>query len=102
MFFTCAFASRCWEALNIQWNEQLGLLPRLTQARANSNLPFFVDLVMIASWEIWKMGNGKIFHGKNPNFNTWLANFKNQCNLELLRFRGDLRSSFCVWLDAFS
>jgi len=52
LFFTCTFARRCWQALNIQWNEQLGLLPRLTQARANSNLPFFVDLVMIASWEI--------------------------------------------------
>ena len=102
LFFTCTFARRCWQALNIQWNEQLGLLPRLTQARANSNLPFFVDMVMIASWEIWKMRNGKIFHGKNPSFNTWLANFKNQCNLQLLRFRGDLRSSFCAWLDAFS
>ena len=52
LFFTCTFARRCWQALNIQWNEQLGLLPRLTQARANSNLPSFVDLVMIASWEI--------------------------------------------------
>jgi hypothetical protein len=62
-----------------------------------------VDLVMIASWEIWKVRNDKIFQGKNPCFSSWLSNFKNQCNLQSLRFKGDLRSSlFCAWLDAFS
>jgi hypothetical protein len=52
LFFSCTFARRCWQALQVQWDEQLSLLPRLAQARANSALPFFVDLVMIASWEI--------------------------------------------------
>jgi len=53
--------------MNVQWDEQLGLLPGLAQARANSGLPFFIEMVMIASWEIWKVRNKKIFHGKNPS-----------------------------------
>jgi hypothetical protein len=32
----------------------------------------------------------------------WLHNFKNQCILQCVHFKDDLRSSFCVWLDAFS
>jgi hypothetical protein len=61
-----------------------------------------VDLVMVAFWEIWKVSNDKIFHGKNPSFSTLLSNFKNQCKLQSLRFRGDMWCSFCAWLDAFS
>jgi hypothetical protein len=41
---------------------------------------------MVASWEIWKVSNDKIFHGKNPSFSTLLSNFKNQCKLQSLRF----------------
>jgi hypothetical protein len=33
---------------------------------------------------------------------SWLAKFKNQCYLQSVRFKDDLRLSFCVWLDAFS
>ena len=77
LLFFCTFSRRCWQALQIQWDEHLGLLPCLAQARANSSLTFSVDLVLIASWEIWKVRNDKIFQGKNPSFSSWLSNFKN-------------------------
>jgi hypothetical protein len=38
----------------------------------------------------------------DPTPNIWLSNFKAQCSLQSVRFKDDLRSSFCVWLDAFS
>ena len=44
--------------------------------------------------------NDKNFPEKGPVL--WLANFKNQCLLQSLRFKDDLKSSFCFWLDAFS
>lgn len=102
LLFFCPFAKRCWQSISIHWDDSMSLLPHLAQARAGSNLPFIVDLVLIALWEIWKMRNDKIFRNITPRFQSWLFNFKNQCNLQLLRFKGDLRSSFCAWLDAFS
>lgn len=44
--------------------DQLELFQRLAQARMASTLPFFMDLIMIASWEIWRIRNDKNFRGK--------------------------------------
>ena len=51
LFFSCScnFARRCWQTLQIQWDEQIGLFQRLAQAQVDSNLPFFMELVLIVS-----------------------------------------------------
>jgi hypothetical protein len=65
-------------------------------------IPCFIEVTMLAAWELWKVRNDKVFHRRDPNFARWLGNFKSQCLLQSCRFKADLRSSFCVWLDAFS
>ena len=72
--------------------------PVLTQ----SNTGFFMEVVLIAACEIWKMRNRKIFDNDRISLASWFVNFKAQCRLQSVRFKDDLRSSFCVWLDAFS
>ena len=56
---------------------------------------------MIAAWEVWKLRNDKIFNRRSPSLHLWFCNFKNQCVSHSVRFKEDLKSSFCVWLDAF-
>jgi hypothetical protein len=34
------------------WDETLGLYPKLVTARSQLNLPFFAEIVLIASWEL--------------------------------------------------
>jgi hypothetical protein len=102
LFFGCDFAKRCWSAVGIQWDITLGLFQWLALAKTQCNLPFFTELVLIASWELWKLRNGKVFNRRNASFNLWLCNFKNQCLLQSVRFKEDIRSSFCYWLDAIS
>jgi hypothetical protein len=65
-------------------------------------LPFFTEAALIGAWELWKLRNDKIFQRRDPTPVLWLANFKNQCFAQSVRFKDDLRSSFCFWLDAFS
>jgi hypothetical protein len=69
-----------------------------TQARTASNLPFFTEAALIAAWELWKIRNDKVFQRHDPSPTVWIANFKNQCFLQSLRFKDDLRSTFVYGL----
>ena len=102
LFFECSFAQECWAAIHFEWDDLLQLNDRLTQARTTNNLPFFTEAALIAAWELWKLRNDKVFQRRNPSLSLWLANFKSQCLLQSIRCKEDLRSSFCVWLAAFS
>jgi hypothetical protein len=102
LLFECEFAKECWAAINIVWDISLPLLDTYTQARETHSIPFFTEASLIAAWELWNVRNDKVFQGRDPSPSVWLSNFKHQCNLQSVRFKDDLRSSFCVWLDAFS
>jgi hypothetical protein len=102
LFFACPFAKACWAAINFAWDDTADILDRLILGGAEHPLPFFSEAAMVAAWELWKLRNDKVFQRRNPSLQLWLSNFKNQCYLQSLRFKDDARSSFCVWLDAFS
>jgi hypothetical protein len=102
LFFNCVFSRSCWEKIGIQWNTNLSLHSRISHARQQQNVPFFMEIVTLAAWEIWKIRNDKIFRNGSAHVNIWFRNFKSQCLLQSLRFKPDLRSGFCFWLDAFS
>ena len=102
LFFTCPFVVQCWTSINFSWDVSLPLAERLMRANEVHALDFFVEASLIAAWELWKLRNDKIFQRRDPTPSLWLVNFKHQCNLQSVRLREDLRSSFCFWLDAFS
>ena len=102
IFFDCPFSRSCWNSMNINWNSSLSLLDRFYEARQIHNLQFFTEITLIAAWEIWNIRNDKVFHNINPSFVRWSTNFKSQAYSHSVRFKDDLLSAFCFWLDAFS
>ncbi|KAJ1253748.1 hypothetical protein BS78_K199600 [Paspalum vaginatum] len=82
LFFQCPFARRCWQSLGIQWDSSLHLNERLLQARRASRLPFFMEIYIIAMWELCKLRNRKIFEGQNASFGLWLQRFKEEIKLQ--------------------
>jgi hypothetical protein len=102
LFFECPFAMQCWNSINFSCDINLPFLERLSTASNVHNLPFFTEATLIAAWELWKLRNDKVFQRRDPTPALWLVNFKSQCILQSVRFKEDLRSSFCIWLDAFS
>jgi hypothetical protein len=102
LFFSCPFAQQCWSALSFSWDTTLPLQERFLKEKEAQGLPFFTEAALIGAWELWKLRNDKIFQRRDPTPVLWLANFKNQCFAQSVRFKDDLRSSFCFWLDAFS
>lgn len=99
LFFQCPFAGQCWASIGFTWDINLPLPERLASAYQTHGLEFFTEASLIAAWELWKLRDDKVFQRQDPTHSIWLANFKNQCLLQSLRFRDDLRSSFCFWLD---
>jgi hypothetical protein len=96
LFFEWPFAQECWSMIGVSWEASLQLLDRLIQARSLHNIPCFTEVALIAAWELWKVRNDKIFQRHDPLPATWLSNFKSQCLLQSVRFKVDLRLSFCV------
>jgi hypothetical protein len=102
LFFECPFAQQCWNSIGFAWDVSLPLMDRIVTAHNVHHMPFFIEASVIAAWELWKIRNDRVFRGQNPSPTRWFVNFKNQCLLQSVRFKEDLRSAFCFWLDAFS
>jgi len=55
LFFSCPFAQQCWQKLNVTWDNTQNLATRVSAARSQYPGPFFMEISLIASWEIWKL-----------------------------------------------
>jgi len=102
LFFECQFAQDYWQKIGINWDLSRNIMDRLHQAATTHNIPCFTEAAIIASWELWKLRNDKVFQRRVPTLHLWFSNFKSQCLLQTCRFKEALKTSFCVWLDAFS
>lgn len=61
LLFECPFAGQCWSSINFVWDTSLPLTERFTQAEDVHGLEFFIEASLIATWELWKLHNDKIF-----------------------------------------
>jgi hypothetical protein len=66
-FFSCPFARDCWTKIKLTWDLSPGLDACILQGKRNSGHDFFIEAALIATWEIWKMRNDKIFDRHNPS-----------------------------------
>jgi len=81
LFFECQFAKACWEKLEINWIAVDDLHMMIERTRQQTGLPLFMEIFLIAAWELWKIRNRKIFDGIQATFNRWLRNFKDEAAL---------------------
>ena len=91
LFFDCIFSKRCWRLLNIHWQQHQMVHIRIERAKILYHQPFFMEIFIIAAWEIWKIRNGQIFDNKWPTLQLWVLNFREQIFLHLHRVPDGLR-----------
>jgi hypothetical protein len=73
----------------------------LTQKRAQLNIPYFMDLFMIAAWTIWKERNDLVFNGNPPSPTAWKQRFVNEVRLHFCRFNPSFQLVISQWLSIF-
>ena len=102
LLFSCPFAGSCWNKLGVIWHSTVDAHGRLVHTVGSSNIPLFMEVFLIATWEIWKLRNAKIFDNGRPVLRLWLHNFKQQAQLQLLRVREIDKPPFVQWLDTIT
>jgi hypothetical protein len=81
LFFECNFSQRVWNYLQIDWSQAQDIQSSLSAARQQFNQPFFMEVVILACWNIWKQRNGKFFRGDRPMFLGWKRNFMHDISM---------------------
>lgn len=107
-FFECPFAVNCWRKLHFflrkqetsYWETNLDIHRRLLRARSTFQCPFFMDIFILAAWEIWKIRNVVIFDAAQASIHLWTVKFKETVLLQVIRFIEELRDSILVWLNS--
>jgi hypothetical protein len=99
LFFECNSSARVWNYLQIQWvgNSSHDLQQVVSEARRSFGHPFFMDVLILARWNIWILRNGKIFNGERPTFARWRARFIHDISLLQYRIKAKFRDSLLTW-----
>jgi hypothetical protein len=58
---------------------------------------YFMEIFIVAAWEIWKQRNDKIFKAATPSFQSWKRCFIATTKLQLYRLKEGDRQ--CTELD---
>jgi hypothetical protein len=85
LLFQCPFAERCWDLLNIHWDHNIPFFDTIQKSKSEWPFGYFMETFAIATWEIWKIRNNKIFRGDPLSFHAWKMNFSVSVKLQLFR-----------------
>ncbi len=100
LFFCCPFATRCWNFVGIQWQSNLGFMPMVIEAKRNFPHVFFIEVIAVALWNIWRRRNDFIFNNVQPSFNSWKSLFRDDFTLLLHRVKAQDKPFWKSWLDS--
>ena len=100
LFFNCNFSIRIWNYLQVTWTPGDNMMQILTEARREFNQPFFVEVILLASWSIWKVRNAQIFEGVRPRFYSWRSRFVHDISLQAHRLKNVHKNKLLDWIAA--
>lgn len=84
----------------IDWVVADSLHKRIEVSCQLSGLSHFMEIFLVASWELWKIRNRLVFDGVQATFGRWLRNFKEEAALQAHRLGDVDRGVVSLWLDA--
>ena len=100
LFFQCNFSQRIWNYLQIDWPQGQDLQVVIDQARVSFSKPFFMEVVILACWHIWKQRNGWIFENVRPSFNSWKRNIIHDISMLEHRIKSKHVQSLKAWIGS--
>ena len=87
LFLYCSFAKYCWSKIVILIDDSVGPIQNFENFRAQLNVPFFMEMIVIMSWSIWTIRNDAVFRGVEENSQRCLDIFKKVFGLLLWRVK---------------
>ena len=94
LFFCCP--------LGIHWDFAGDCFQMMKQAKQQFHHPFFMEIFIIAAWQIWKQRNNFIFDRGSPSLESWKRLFCEEARLQACRFCENKRHEFLLCIDSLS
>jgi hypothetical protein len=102
LFLVCPFAIQCWAWINVQVDQSLSPFQILESFKAQLQVPFFMEIIILMSWAIWKIRNDNIFRQINPSFQSAKDFFRAELQLLVLRIRRRSFQGLNQWIASLS
>lgn len=99
LFFSCPFASLCWNWIQVHTSEQLDTFQNLELIKEQLRVPFFMEVILIMCWTIWKSRNDLIFSQVQPSLAQAKRFFKSEFALFLYRAKKSYFPFVSQWLN---
>lgn len=100
LFFHCPFATACWHKIEFHWQISNCMYDTISRMRHIFQSPYFMEVFVIAGWEIWNLRNGIIFEGNLVTLTLWTVKLKEQIIQHLHKVRDDLKPNVTQWLQS--
>jgi hypothetical protein len=102
LFLQCPFAMQCWGSINLQVQQHLDPFQNLQSFKDQLSEPFFMEVIVLMAWTIWKSRNDLIFRQIVPNLTIAKQNFNAECQLLLLRAKRSYFPKIEQWIANLS
>jgi hypothetical protein len=85
LLLECPFAQQCWGLIDVQIDLNLDPFETLQSIKDQLRVPFFMKIIILLAWTIWKSRNDLIFKQINPSIQMAKRHFKEDFKLLILR-----------------
>ncbi|GJN31828.1 hypothetical protein PR202_gb20275 [Eleusine coracana subsp. coracana] len=101
LFFACPFSQQCWTNISIAWDMNTDFFTMLARAKMAAQHQYFMEIFIIATWQIWKQRNDYIFNRNRPSFHTWKRNFLTEAELQAHRLPEGKKQAFLALIELY-
>ncbi|KAJ1295105.1 hypothetical protein BS78_01G198500, partial [Paspalum vaginatum] len=103
LLFDRQFSKSRWQTIGLQWTSSLPFFSMMIETKQNNPQQLlFMEVFIIAAWNIWKQRNNLIFEKKQPSMSSWKHHFIEDASFQAHRLKNDKRAPFLSWIDSFS
>jgi hypothetical protein len=102
LFWECPFAVKCWDFICPHRTQGLNTLDSISNIKTKLNLPFSMEIIVLAAWSIWILRNEKIFNNVQPLFKTWKAIYFQELRWLGFRMKKKHEETFKYWLQSIT
>jgi hypothetical protein len=91
---------RSYMRKQIDWMHGQDIQSVALRARVDFAKPFFMEVVILTCWNIWKRRNEKIFQYQRPSFQGWKRGFVHDIPMLVHRIKRKHLDDLVAWIGS--